>query len=110
MGVRTDKSTTGFELGSSTRPGEGGLEFAGVVGVEATSPPSPSLSMAESSMNRYFLLLGSTTEMSMLESGERRKKRERRTHSCSCISQTKRTGRTETKGQVTRTRQVAKNM
>ena len=69
---------TGIELGASTRLGYDGLEPAGVVGVEATSPPSPSLLMAESSTNMYFLLLGSTTRISVLESGEKRKKIERK--------------------------------
>ncbi len=35
--------------------GEDGLELAGVVLTDNTSPPSPSLSIAESSMNLCFL-------------------------------------------------------
>ena len=66
---------TGIELGASTRSGDGGLELAGVVGVEGTSPPSPSLSIAESSTNKNFLLLGSSTERRVLEV-EKRKERE----------------------------------
>ena len=64
---------TGIELGASARLGNDGLEPAGVVGVEAKSPPSPSLSMAESSTIRYFLLLGSTTKISVLERVEKKK-------------------------------------
>ena len=55
IGTCTEKSITGIELEASTRPGDGGLELAGLVGVEATSLPSPSLSMAESSRNKDFL-------------------------------------------------------
>ena len=77
IGLRTDRSMTGIELGVSTRPGDDGLELAGVVGVEVMSPPSPSLSMAESSANKNFLLLGSTTKKIVLES-EGRKKRKKR--------------------------------
>ena len=53
---------TGIELEASARTGDEGLELAGVVGVDSTSPPSPSLSIAESSTNKNFLLLGSTTK------------------------------------------------
>ena len=67
----------GIELAVSTRSGDDGLELAGVVRVETTSPPSPSLSMAESSMNKNFLLLGSTTKKIVLEGGERRKRKKR---------------------------------
>ena len=75
---------TGIELWASAWPGDDGPEPAGVVGVEATSPPSLSLSMAESSTNTYFLLLESSTRISVLGSGEKRKKTEkkRRTYSC----------------------------
>ena len=65
---------TGVKLGASARLGDDGLEPAGVVDFEATSPPSPSLLMAESSTNRYFLLPRSTTRMNVFESGEKRKK------------------------------------
>ena len=62
IGLRTERSMTGIELEASARSGDDGLELAGVVGVETTSPPSPSLSMAESSANKNFLLLRSTTK------------------------------------------------
>ena len=77
---------TGIELEISTRSGDDGLELAGVVGVGSTSPPSPSLSMAESSTNKNFLLLGSTTKKNLLESERKRKKEEkkRRTYSYRC--------------------------
>ena len=35
--------------------GEEGRELAGVVGVDSMSPPSPSLSIAESSIRRFLL-------------------------------------------------------
>ena len=77
IGLRTDRSMTGIEIGVSTRSGDDGLELAGVVGIEVMSTPSPSLSMAESSANKNFLLLGSTTKKILLESGERKKRTKR---------------------------------
>ena len=42
-------------LESTTRRGVGGGVLAGVVALDTMSPPSPSLSMAESSINWYLL-------------------------------------------------------
>ena len=69
---------TGIELRASARTGDDGLEPVGVVGVEATSPPSPPLSMAESSTKKYFLLLESINRMNVSEMGEKRKKIEKK--------------------------------
>ena len=78
---------TGFEVGTSTQPGEEGLEFARVVGVETKSPPSPSLSIAESSTSRYFLLLESTTKMRVLESSEKKRKEREKKNSLVFVEQ-----------------------
>ena len=67
----------GIELDASIRTGDDGLELAGVIGVETTSLPTPPLSMAESSTNRNFLLLGSTNKKNVLESDEKRNKKKR---------------------------------
>lgn len=78
IGILTDKSMMGIELGVSAGPGEEGLEFARVVGVGAASPPSTSLSMAESSINKNYLFLGSTTKRHCWRRTKRRKKKRRR--------------------------------
>ena len=48
--------STGNATDELERTGEGGGEFVGVEAEEAMSPPSPSLSIAESSTNRLFFL------------------------------------------------------
>ena len=77
IGLRTEMSMMGIELGASTRPGDDSRKLAGVLGVETASPPSPSLPMAESSINNNFLLRRSTTK-NVLESGMKRKRKKRR--------------------------------
>ena len=81
-----------------------------VVGVEATSLPSPSLSMAESSTNRYFLLLGSTTEMSVLESDEKKRKRVKKNSLAFVVKPGKKIVRSERKLKTTQTGRAAKKM
>ena len=69
-----------------------------------------SCSIAESSRNKYYLLLGSTTETNVLESGKREGKEKRRTNSCSWSCQIKSSVWSERKRQKTQTGRAAKKM
>ncbi len=58
IGGRTDRLVLGVAVEDGVGDGEEGLEVGGVVGLDGMSPPSPSLSIAESSMKRWRFLIG----------------------------------------------------